>query len=213
MFDKLKGSITKEMSKDEIRQIIISEEEEIFAEVKLLIDKVKEGYNKNDLFDDIYAQCENNNLAELLIEWISSDICPYEEMQYFRKMEYDLFQNITEYMFNNAILETESKDTIRQKAHLDEDNILSIIKLLNSIMDWVIVRRYTFNNFKWKLYDLFRFDEQKIIFLWNLYTDRKQELTKIVLLNNITICRGIKDDLSELIDIFSEMFDDENDEY
>lgn len=209
MFDRLQEKITEETSKAEVQRILISEKKDYLDEIKKLIDIIKEGKEKEELFNDIREKCNNNILAEIAIEYISSKIIPYEQTQFLREMEFDEFKFIIEYIFINAIIQTESRDTIKAKVQLSGEKVNYIIKLLNTALDCIIIRRFTASYFKQQFNELFKFDEKKTKYLWQLFYNRKENLANIVILNNITTCKEIRNELIRLVNIFSDIFEDE----
>lgn len=209
MFDRLQEKITEEMSKAEVQRILISEKKDYLDEIKKLIDKIKEGKDKEELFNDIREKSKNNIFAEIAIEYISSKIIPYEESQFLREMEFYEFKVIIEYMFTNVIIQTESRDTIKAKVRLSGEKVNYIIKLLNTALDCIVVRRFTASYFNQQFNELFKFDEEKTKYLWQLFYNRKENLANIVILNNITMCREIRNELIRLVNIFSDIFEDE----
>ena len=212
MFDELQKKITEEMSKVEVQDIFESEKNGYLEEIKELIDKIKDGKDKEELFNDIREKCESNILAETVIEYISTRIIPYEQTQYLREMQFDEFKMIIDYMFINVIIQTESRDTIKTKVQLSSENINYIIKLLYTALDCIIVRRFTSSYFMKQFNDWFKFDEEKTKYLWQLFYSKKENLANIVLLNNITICKEIKSELNRLVKIFSDIFEDDDDD-
>lgn len=207
MFDNLK--ITNEMTATDIENLLELDGEEYQKEIEHLVESIKDNQNKIEVFEKIQKECENTSLIKIVYNSISAELKPFEETQFLREVEYEKFTLIINYLFENTILQTELRDKIRSETGLNKDNLGNAIKLLNTLTEWIVVKRYSFSYFKKAIYTLFRFDAIRTEFLWNLYMNNKQELRTIVLLNNTLLCEDINESFSKLMDIFNDIFDDD----
>ncbi len=101
-------------------------------------------------------------------------------------------------------------DVIYEKTELNKKEIKYAVKLLNTLLDWIIVKRFTINNYERKVKNLFRFDDEKTNFLWELFVSKRTELINIVLLNNINLCNQINEEMNNLVEVFSSIFDQDD---
>ena len=209
MFDKISKKIMHDMSKSELHELILSEEEDFTHGVNEIVERIKDGEEKEQLYNQLNEKCKNDNFMVLVDDMVSPRIAPYEEMRYLREINSNDFSILIKYMLENTIIQCESKEIIKEKTNLSDENIEYSIKLLNSILEWIIVRRYTFERFKQPIFHMFRFDEEKAKILWDSFMDEQQKLTNIVMLENNIICKNIKTDISKLINIFKDLFEDE----
>lgn len=198
MFNKINKKITSKMGKDEVMKIIFSEKDEFYSEEDKLVKKIKNGEDKNKIFNQLDKECNNNELKQFIIDFILSDIAPYEETAFLRECNSDAFSNLIRYMLENTIIQRESNQVIKEKTGLDDNHIIYTKKLLNTVLELAIVRRYTFNFFKQEIIDLFQLEEAKIEMLWDLFIDRKKELEKIILIENRLVCEDLKDEVEKL---------------
>ena len=209
MFDKLIKKMNINMTKTELQELILSEKEDFSVGVKEIVEKIKNGEEKEGLYNQIKAECENNIFIDLIDEIVAPSTNPYIETRYFRQMHTDDFSYLVDYILNNAIIQCEDKEIIINETKLDSQNIDYVIKLLNTVLDWIIVRRYTFGRFTKHMYHMFRFDEKKAEILWHLFVKNKQELINIIMFENHLLCKNIKTDISKLTDIFTDLFEED----
>jgi len=159
----------------------------------------------------IACEVQDSRVVDAVIRMIKANLKPFEDMSYLRGLGYTEFKEVINYSFENILINSELMEVIIEHTNLDEKNIDFIIRFLNTINNYIIVKRYTRNRFEKTVYDMFRFDEAKVNFLWELFDNRRQELINIALLNNITLCRGIREDLINLLDIFGDIFEEQED--
>lgn len=209
MFNKLIKKININMTKSELQELILSEKKDFTIGVKEIVERIKDGEEKEELYNQIKAKCENNIFIDLIDEIVAPSTTPYIETCYFRQMNTDDFSNLVDYMLNNAIIQCESKEIIINETKLDSQNIDYVIKLLNTVLEWIIVKRYTFGRFTQHIYHIFRFDEKKAEILWDLFVKNKQELINIIMFENHLLCKNIKTDISKLINIFTDLFEED----
>ena len=202
MFDSLKATLNENPDLDEaIRQHI----EEISTELEPFVEKIKDRISKEKVYEELKESCENESLFEIMTSMIEERILPYSEMQFLREMSLDRFQKITRYILENAIIHLEEETEIRRNCGLAPQQIRYSIKLLNTVMKMIIYERYSFRLFSKKMYGMFRFDEDRTKFLWEMFTSRTLELQNVALMKNITLCREMREDLQWLINIVQKL--------
>lgn len=206
MFNRIIKRITVNMTKNELQELILSEKKDFTIGVREIIEKIKDGEAKEELYNQLQEKCKSNIFIDLIDEIVSDSIIPYKEMCYFREVGIDDFSILMEYMLDNIIIQCESKEIISTKTKLSSENIDYVVKLLNTVLELIIVRRYTIDRFKQHMYHVFRFDEKKAETLWSLFVGKKQELIDVIMFDNYMVCKNIKTDISKLIEIFTDLF-------
>lgn len=212
MFDNLKQKINPEMSKKDIHEIIKSEKNEFMSETKELINKIKNGEPKDNLYKVIQDDVDNKNFIEIIDDFISPSLIPFEETKYLREIDLEKFKYIINNIFENTFIQVEQIKVIHDEIKLEKDQIKYACKFLNTLVDWLIIRRYSLNCFKNEAYNLFRLDSDRAVFIYSKLKERKDELTNIVMLNNVAICKEIKNEIKKLVDIFSEIFEEDEED-
>lgn len=208
MFNKLIEKVNKSMTKSELQKLILSEKSDFTIGVKEIVERIKNGEEKEELYNQIKAKCENNIFIDLIDEIVVSNITPYIETSYFRGIDADVFLNLVDYMLKNAIIQCESKEIIIEETKIDNKNVDYLIKLLNTVLLWIIIKRYTFSRFAQQIHQVFGLDEKKTKILWDLFLKNKQELINIIMFENYLLCKNVKTDIVKLIDIFANLFED-----
>lgn len=211
MFDTIGDKINQNTTDDEIKKLIF-DDEVVLKEIERIIENIKEGGNKLSIFEDIKQQCKNKRLCDFVIGFISEIIEPYEDVKFLRELDLENFKLKIDYLFNNTVLKYELEDVVKEYASIDDEELRCSVKLLNTITDWVIVRRFTTSRFEHELYDLFRFDAEKCKYLFDLYTKNAQDLINIAVLDNIAVCKKMKNGIVKLLEIFKNVFDDDEDD-
>ncbi len=208
MFIELKEKISPEMNKKDIEKILFTNNE-YKMEIATKINLIKEGLEKDKVFKDIQNECNNEILSDIIIAIIKDNITPFEETQFLREENFEKFKYLINYLFENMILQIELKKVIKEATNLEDDQINCAGKLLYTAMEWAINKRYSNLHFYESFYDMFRFEKNKIDFIWELYTQNKQTLINIVLLNNINTCKEIKQKVEHWSDLFMKIFDED----
>lgn len=74
------------------------------------------------------------------------------------------------------------------------------------------LKAYTFNHFQESLYNLFRFNEQQIKFLWDLFIKNSEELQTAILLSVFSMCQSTRAEVQKLIEFFKNIFNEDDEE-
>lgn len=197
----LNENLTSEQMEEEIRQY----ETEIRGELKPFVEQIKNGKSKEEVCDEIAELCDNEQLLEILIQMLEKEITPYCEMQFLRELSLEQFETITQYILENAIIHIEEKEELMKCSGLDSQHILLAVKLLNTVLSMIIYERNTFRLFSKRTFAMFRFNEERIKILWNLYTSQKEELQNVALMKNVIVCRNIAEDLQLLVNSLKDL--------
>lgn len=212
MFNNLQQKINSEMSKKDIYEIIKLEKKEFMNELKNLINQIKDGKSKEEFYKEIQDNFNNKKFIEVIDDLISPQLIPYDETAYFREVSFEDFKYIIDNIFEKTIIQYEQISVIKDKTKLENDQIRCACKFLNTLVGWYIVRRYTQNCFESEVYNIFRMDSKRAMYIYDKFGKCQDELIKIVMLDNILICREIKNEIKKLVDIFSEIFEKDDNE-
>lgn len=212
MLDNIINYINQNPSVEEVKNFISDHQKELSVEIKDIVNSIKDGKNKADVLNEIKDICKSTYFTETVIEKIQQSLAPFEETQFLRDLNSDTFDETMIYMFDNMILHSELIETIQQNTGLDEKHTVVTLKLLNTILDFIIVKRYTFNHFQESLYNLFRFNEQQIKFLWDLFIKNSEELQTAILLSVFSMCQSTRAEVQNLIEFFKNIFNEDDEE-
>ena len=208
MFENFIKKISEEQSEKEITTLLLKDNN-AKQQISELENKIKDGESKEELFNVLINNCKNEKLSNSIIRIINSNIKPYEEMSFFRDIDLNEFKKIIDYMIKNTLIHSESKEVILKKLSIDNKNFTYALRLLSTVNDYVIIKRFVEERFKNALYDMFRFANEKSNYLWEVFNNNRQDLTNVSILNNISLCRKISDNFATLVKIFSEISDTE----
>ncbi len=208
MFENFIKKISEEQSEKEITTLLLKDNN-AKQQISELENKIKDGESKEELFNVLINNCKNEKLSNSIIRIINSNIKPYEEMSFFRDIDLNEFKKIIDYMIKNTLICSESKEVILKTLSIDNKNFTYALRLLSTVNDYVIIKRFVEERFKNALYDMFRFANEKSNYLWEVFNNNRQDLTNVSILNNISLCRKISDNFATLVKIFSEISDTE----
>lgn len=215
MLDLFKNYVNSTVSDNQIVQIIKANEEYLNNE----IEKIFEKQNNSDISDiienlklQLIQEFDNELFVNEIIDYMSTRITPFIEMKYLRDLNQKNFEEVISYLFNNLILQNEDLELIIEHTNLEKRNIMYAKKLLNTLLNWVIIKRYTKLKFNKSSYKLFRFNEDKCDFLWELYLKNKEKLVQIALLDSLIVLESIRNNTNALLSVFDNIFSDESED-
>lgn len=211
MFDSILDLLNTDMSKEEIKQVINENNlnDSVENEINNLANLIKNGENKSKVFNNIKENVFVDSFCSLICDRISSKILPYEETTFIRLMSQQEYENMIAYAFNNMILTRKPQKVLLKELKLEVNQVICLIKFLNTITEIVIVNRDSIELFQDQMLQLFGFtDQEKNQFIWNLYDNHRKELNEIVIIDNSIRCKEIKQDTEFLISIFKNIFNE-----
>ena len=165
MLDEIKRIVSNGMTEKDFESIVLSDEK-CKTELTSIINSIKDGGSIDEIFDTIKKEIKEQVLCEVIIDIIISDIKPFKETTFLRSMDFDNFKYLITYMFENVIIQIESKHVIKEAVDLDDQKVEYMCRLLYTVLEWVINKRYSYQHFEYSFNDMFRFDMNKIEFLW-----------------------------------------------
>ena len=190
------NNIKSDMSQKEIAEYINTNSLEINDYIKTISTKDKE-----QLFANIEGSCSNSDILEYLKSKINNFVSAYEETKFIRELSQHDFEEKISYLFDNMVIQYELLDIRMAKTSFNESQLQIILKMFNTIMNYIIIKRYTTSNFKDAMQKMFVFDNQKIDYLWNLFFNNKDVLV------NITLTKVLPE-LRELTIYFKDFYTD-----
>lgn len=207
MFEQIKKIIIPSMTEIEFENTILCETE-CKNELTEVINRIKDGNDVDEILSSIKNEIEDQVFCDVIIDIINTDVKPFKETAFLRELDLESFSSLITYMFENIIIQTEQKHVIMDAMELDVQQVECISKLLYTVLEWVINKRYSYQYFEKSFNDMFRFDKYKTDFLWNLFIKNKSQLITVVLLSNIGICKDIKNQIGQWYELFSIVFND-----
>lgn len=215
MLDLFKNYVNSTVSDNQIVQIIEANEEYLNNEIEKIFEKQKNS-DISDIIENLKLQLiqefDNELFVNEIIDYMSTRITPFIEMKYLRDLNQKNFEEVISYLFNNLILQNEDLELIIEHTNLEKRNIMYAKKLLNTLLNWVIIKRYTKLKFNKSSYKLFRFNEDKCDFLWELYLKNNEKLVQIALLDGLIVLESIRNNTNALLSVFDNIFSDESED-
>lgn len=215
MLDLFKNYVNSTVSDNQIVQIIKANEEYLNNEIEKIFEKQKNS-DISDIIENLKLQLiqefDNELFVNEIIDYMSTRITPFIEMKYLRDLNQKNFEEVISYLFNNLILQNEDLELIIEHTNLEKRNIMYAKKLLNTLLNWVIIKRYTKLKFNKSSYKLFRFNEDKCDFLWELYLKNNEKLVQIALLDGLIVLESIRNNTNALLSVFDNIFSDESED-
>lgn len=198
LHDKIKSVNINEMFSDNNDKITITlpndETNEYFENfIMHLSDAVKEDVNLDLLTNKLESKFPNKEFWVYIKKIVNNRIIPYKISSFIRKMSVDIKYNFFREILENQVIEEDAIQSIIQRLSnaVDEKQIEIGIKIIEVLVDFIIVKRMTRIRFIGEVKDLFGFDETDSIFLWDILFKHKQELANRYIINQITEIRDI----------------------
>lgn len=157
--------------------------EKMHSFIDLLFVLVKETDNFEEFWKP-FAEIKNYEKNDQFVEWIkgymNSMLKPYKETEFIRKMKKQEFQNVTEYCFQNMILQDAGKERIQESKNWEQ--YLIVRKVIFSFIDMVIVSNYSLENTIKTMEKLFGLSEEKCEIWWKVIEENEDKLWKIMMM-------------------------------
>ena len=199
------------MTQKEIDKLFDSDEKENVDQLEELIQRIQSGTPVEEVIQLIRNDCENQNVADYLVDLVREEILPFEDTSFLREMDFDRFAEVVDYIVQTVFIYSESKDIVKENSGLSDMEIQSMIKLINTLIRYTIVRRYTKSNFEATMKSIFGFNEKCTKFLWDTYYCNREELRSIYLMRSISELSVIKHGYNQILESLariSEKLDD-----
>lgn len=209
MFDSFNKAINDQMTTEEVREIIENDKKRFLEEINAYADLIKEGNDKNQIIKDINEQCKKG-LASFIIGTLSRNLRPFEETRFIRELDNDSFTAKSLFIIDNTMLVQESVDNINSGVMLNEEEVDIYLTMLNTVCNWIIIKRHSYSRFLQEAKEMFRFSDEKIRILWDILNEKKQDIKETLILDSISLTRDIRRDMDRLLGMFARIADSEH---
>lgn len=204
MFEKIMEEIVDKMSEDDIRQLIFSERQEYREGLSKLAEEVKSGKSTENVIAAFRTSGEYpETFLRILNDNLKDNTSAYIESTFLREMDFEQFKSIIEYAVENIIIRKENNKKIIEDIGIDNSRLEYLIKFINTANDYTIIRRFTQDNFLVAMNNLFRLNNEKVIFIWDVFEKNESKLVIAAFLGAAGMIRRMSnsiDRLNELIE-------------
>ncbi len=196
--------IVDKMSEDDIRQLIFSERQEYREGLSKLAEEVKSGKSTENVIAAFRTSGEYpETFLRILNDDLKDNTSAYIESTFLREMDFEQFKSIIEYAVENIIIRKENNKKIIEDIGIDNSRLEYLIKFINTANDYTIIRRFTQDNFLVAMNNLFRLNNEKVIFIWDVFEKNESKLVIAAFLGAAGMIRRMSnsiDRLNELIE-------------
>lgn len=196
--------IVDKMSEDDIRQLIFSERQEYREGLSKLAEEVKSGKSTENVIAAFRTSGEYpETFLRILNDDLKDNTSAYIESTFLREMDFEQFKSIIEYAVENIIIRKENNKKIIEDIGIDNSRLEYLIKFINTANDYTIIRRFTQDNFLVAMNNLFRLNNEKVIFIWDVFEKNESKLVIAAFLGAAGMMRRMSnsiDRLNELIE-------------
>lgn len=196
--------IVDKMSEDDIRQLIFSERQEYREGLSKLAEEVKSGKSTENVIAAFRTSGEYpETFLRILNDDLKDNTSAYIESTFLREMDFEQFKSIVEYAVENIIIRKENNKKIIEDIGIDNSRLEYLIKFINTANDYTIIRRFTQDNFLVAMNNLFRLNNEKVIFIWDVFEKNESKLVIAAFLGAAGMMRRMSnsiDRLNELIE-------------
>lgn len=211
MFDTILSLINENMTDKEIHEIINSDnnQSKYRTDILELSKRIKDGESVESISKEIFhnSSCENFNIyvqkdLEKLVE-------PFFDTKFIRDWNFEKQCETFDYFFENAIIRVSSKDKMQERSGLKEYELNTIMKVLYTIQKRIIITRFTKDFFISHFYEMFRFDQELLEYIWTLFDDRRNEIMMYIITNSYEISKDTYETTLRLYNIFVDLLEDD----
>ena len=210
MFENLKMATNDSFTKRKVIEFI-EKDSETNKEIQMTVNAIKDGEKKDSVFAKLTKEIDNDNIVSILKSILSSKILPFEETSFLRNMSLEDYTNIIITVFNDSIIKCDELENVMQIAKINEQQLKCTIKLLKTVMEFIISQRYTSNRFQNEMFEHFRFDKEKTELLWNICNENSKQLLEIILLENYQLCKIVYRQTAQLCSFFENIVFEKSD--
>lgn len=210
MFENLKMATNDSFTKRKVIEFI-EKDSETNKEIQMTVNAIKDGEKKDIVFAKLTKEIDNDNIVSILKSILSSKILPFEETSFLRNMSLEDYTNIIITVFNDSIIKCDELENVMQIAKINEQQLKCTIKLLKTVMEFIISQRYTSNRFQNEMFEHFRFDKEKTELLWNICNENSKQLLEIILLENYQLCKIVYRQTAQLCSLFENIVFEKSD--
>jgi len=177
---------------------------EFAANLKDYLGKIVEEYReKPDSVNEIIvseAAKSNETFFEWVLAYFEAAMEPMRETAFLKELNSDEFYQLVQYTLENHVLYFSGENYIDDAHKLwSEEKVLITRKLLFTIADMVILKRFSKNYFYAKVNELFNFDPSFADILWDEIVKHEDTLWKNLIYRHIGRIENKVEELSFLL--------------
>ena len=139
---------------------------------------------------------------------LRSEAASYLESEYIRLMTNSEYESFLSFSLNNLIINKAPEAAVMEQLQINKQQFGYLLKFLNTAFDMAVIRRFTKENFTSSMFGMFRLDEDKTNYTWNLFEENKSTLTTIAILNSIVSIRRINTNMEIIKDCLWSLIDE-----
>ena len=208
MFETFEKRITQDMSKSEIDKVLHSEKTEYNEVLKELSERVKDGESIDEVIGSIKEEISSSLFLETVKEDLRDCTISFVESEYIRKLDLLSFKDCIQYALDNLLVSKEKDEEVVKYLQIDKTQFGYLVKFMNTANDLIVIKRFTKNNYYAIMFDLFRLEESKTEYIWELFEEKKKSLVTAALLNAITSIRRVNNNIEFLYELLSNLGDE-----
>ena len=196
------AAIEEKMSENDIRRLIFSERQEYREGLSKLAEEVKSGKSTENVIAAFKASGDYpETFLKILNDDLKENTSAYIESTFLRKMDFDQFKKIIGYAEENILIRKEDNKKIIEDIGIDNSRLEYLIKFINTANDYIIIRRFTKDNFLVAMNNLFRLNDEKMIFIWDVFEKDESKLVTAAFLGAAGMVRKVSNSIDRLNDL------------
>ena len=208
MYEEIKRICEEEISDDDLQKLL-DENPTVNKEIQEMVDSIKSGHEKKELYSELRTICNNEKSVEKIIDFVDSELLPYEETAFLREKSIEDFAFVIEYFISNFLIHSEDHNVIIKDLKITEEKFDVLRKFTNTINDFIIVKRFTRTRFNLNVYDYFGMGDDVTEVLWSCFNRNRRDLIEVMEMKYLQLNKYTNADLRKLLDFFASVFKDD----
>lgn len=208
MFDVFRSQVMSSTSNADIAALIRNFKTAYNKDIVLLSDQIKkDSCNRDSIIANATSHIDSAIFSGIVERDVSNELKSFDDATFLRDIDDDRFSFIVEYVITNAMLEINDRDDVISELDITREQFARLYKVLRYVLKCVVVQRFSKKMFSAQMILLFCFSEYKIDMLWELYTAKRSELEKMILLNMYETVDLLSSKVSTFIDVCNSEYD------
>lgn len=208
LFEIFTTQITQDSSEQDVASLIRSNKKIFHQDINDLCERVRSGEDIENILSKLHEGIINQYLFDTIEKELRSEAASYLESEYIRVMNNSEYMSFISYSLENLIVYKAPEATVMEQLQINKQQFGYLLKFLNTAFDMVVIRRFTRDNFTSSMFGMFRLDEDKTNYTWNLFEENKSTLTTIALLNSIVSIRKVNTNMEIIKDCLWSLIDE-----
>lgn len=171
--------------------------------IEIILETIKEKEN-DQFYDQLFGEWENNDNVNQFISWLKRYIeavsRPFEETKFLEEINDEKFENMTQYCFDNFILQDIEEDDI-DTSIADKEEILILKKVILTFIEMTVVNNLSKEAAFNKIGKILNINERQCNLWWGIIKENEDQIWKIVMMTKYT---QIEEKLDSILDILKE---------